>query len=70
MKFINWIDAQGGPTPLAAKLGIDSMTVRHWILGNATPKALVMQRLVKMGKGAFGYDDIINVTSKKIRGKK
>lgn len=70
MKFKQWIEGQGGFTPLAARLGVDSMTVRHWVNGKATPKSLLMQKLVRMGKGSFDYDDIINETSKKVRGKK
>ncbi len=67
MRFTNWIKAQGGSTCVAAKLGVEAPTVNHWIWGNATPKALVMQKLVKMGRGAFDYDDIINETKKKRR---
>jgi hypothetical protein len=64
MKFKKWVEDQGGPTQVAAKLGIESMTVNHWLCGRTSPKVLVMQRLVKIGRGAFDYDDIINETKK------
>lgn len=64
MKFKKWIRAQGGSKVLARRLGFESPTINHWINGTSTPKALVMQKLVRMGKGAFNYDDIINETKK------
>lgn len=64
MKFKNWVIAQGGSTRLAAKLGLSSMAVQHWLNGTTTPRASSMQKLVKMGKGAFNSDDIINETKK------
>jgi hypothetical protein len=64
MKFRKWVEAQGGTTKLGAALGVVSQTVEHWLNGTSTPKALMMQRLVKLGRGAFSYDDIINETKK------
>jgi DNA-binding transcriptional regulator YdaS (Cro superfamily) len=65
MKFKNWVKAQGGATKLAARLGIETPTVNHWLWGNCSPRPKMMQRLVKLGKGAFSYDDLINETQKK-----
>lgn len=64
MKFRNWIKTQGGPVPVARSLGTESPTVYAWLSGVSTPSAVTMQRLVKMGKGAFDYGDIINETCK------
>lgn len=66
-KFKSWVNAQGGVTQVAAKLSIDAMAVRNWIDGRTSPKALTMQKLVQMGKGAFDYDDIINESKKQKR---
>ena len=68
-RFTAWIEAQGGATQLAARLNIETNTVHNWLYGKTTPKALVMQALVKMGNEAFSYDDIINETKKQKRGK-
>ena len=64
MKFRKWVDRQGGPTQLGAKLGVVANTVDAWLMGKSTPKALLMQKLVRMGRGAFDFDDIINETKK------
>lgn len=62
--FKDWVHAQGGATQLAAKLRLESMTVRHWIDGRYSPRPILMQKLVQMGKGAFSYDDLINESTK------
>lgn len=67
MKFKKWVKAQGGPRKVAQKLGIATPVVNHWLWGNATPKVLMLQKLVKIGKGAFDYDDVINETKKGAR---
>jgi hypothetical protein len=64
MKFKRWVASQGGATQVAALLGLETPTVNHWLWGNSTPRPRVMQKLVKLGKGAFSYDDIINETTK------
>lgn len=64
MKFKKWIEAQGGPRVLALKLGVESPTVNHWLKSRATPKALVMLKLMKLGKGAFTFEDMIQETKK------
>lgn len=67
MKFFNWIEATS-PREVARLLGTESPTVYAWLRGAATPSALTMQKLVKLGKGSFDYDDIINDTKR--RGKR
>lgn len=62
MKFKKWVQAQGGARAVARLLGTESPTVYAWLQGHATPKALTMQQLIRLGKGAFTYDDIINET--------
>ena len=62
MKFKKWIELQGGPKALARKLGTESPTVYAWLRGAASPKALTMQKIVKMSRGALSYDDIIDAT--------
>lgn len=64
MKFKKWVEDQGGPTQVAAKLGIEAMTVHHWLCGRTTPKAVTMQKLVRMGRGAFDFNDLIDETKK------
>lgn len=70
MKFKKWVEDQGGATQIAAKLGLETPVVNHWLWGNSTPRALTMQKLVRLGKGAFDYDDIINETTKDRRVRK
>jgi hypothetical protein len=65
MRFNKWIKKQGGPRAVAQLLGTESPTVRAWMRKSATPRAVVMQQLVKMGKGAFSYEDIISETKPK-----
>jgi hypothetical protein len=67
MKFKKWIKDQGGPRAIARLLETESPTVYAWLSGAATPNALTMQKLVKLGRGAFDYDDIINDTKRKSR---
>lgn len=62
MRFFSWIDRVGGPRAVARLLNTESPTVRAWMRGDATPKALIMQQLVAFGEGAFDYEDIINET--------
>lgn len=59
MKFIKWLEAQGSSTRLASKLDLEANTVRAWKSGFAHPRPLIMRKLVKLSKGAFGYEDII-----------
>lgn len=61
MRFFNWIEKHS-VREVARMLDTESNTVFNWTSRKATPKALVMQRLVKLGQGAFDYDDIINDT--------
>lgn len=65
MKFLKWIEAQGGSTSVGALLGVDAATVNHWVWGNCSPRPLTMKKLVKLGKGAFDYEDIIQATTRK-----
>jgi hypothetical protein len=65
MKFRKWLIAFGTPTELGAKLKVTEATVRGWIKGNALPRGITMQHLVKMGKGAFDYKDIVTECSGK-----
>jgi hypothetical protein len=39
----------------------------HWLNGRASPTARTLEVLVKLGKGAFSYQDIIDCT---VHGKK
>jgi len=64
MKFREWIDTQGGPPAVAKLLGVDVYRVRTWVRSEATPKALLMQKIVKIAKGAVSYDDIITGTTR------
>lgn len=63
-RFRNWIKASGGPIMVGRMIGVESPTVKEWLNGRASPKALRMQELVRLGKGAFSYDDIINETKR------
>lgn len=64
MKFKKWVNSQGGATAVAARLGLSSMAVTQWLSGKSTPKAVLMQKLVKMGRGAFDFNDIIGETKR------
>lgn len=68
MKFKKWIQDQGGPRAVGRLLGVESPTIYAWMRGGSTPKALVMQKLVELGRGAFSYDDIINETKRNAGG--
>lgn len=71
MKFKDWVfNTQGGVVPLAYKLGIDPMTIKQWFRRKSHPKIFTMQRLVKMGKGKFSYEDVIRETGPKNKGGK
>lgn len=65
MKFLKWIELQGGPNGVAKLLGITNACVRAWMRGQTSPKVVVLQRLVKLSKGALTYDDVINATKYK-----
>lgn len=65
MKFKKWVQAQGGSIAISKMLGISRPRVNHWLYGNNGPKAVLLQKLVQLGKGAFNYDDVINETTKK-----
>ncbi len=68
MKFRRWVDAQGGPKGVGEKLGISANRVRMWLRRESSPQAILMQKLVKSGRGKFSYDDLINETTKGRRG--
>lgn len=63
-KFRDWITSQGGVVAVAHSLKIGRHTVYAWLDGRASPKALMMQKIVRLSKGAVSYDDIINETKK------
>lgn len=62
MKFQKWIKDQGGPREVARLLGTSAPTIHHWVKRKNSPKAVVMQELVKLGDGAFSWEDIVNDT--------
>lgn len=64
-RFQIWIEREGGPRVVARLLGTESPTVRSWLAGISSPKALTMQKIVRLAKGAVSYDDIINETKRK-----
>ena len=64
MKFFKWIESQGGPKEVARLLGTESPTVKAWINGRASPRPQLMIKLVKLGKGAFDYKDIVLETTR------
>lgn len=61
MKFRNWVREQK-PKVLAPKLGLDRSAIYLWLTRNSMPRPLTMQQLVKLGEGAFDYNDIIEDT--------
>ena len=61
MRFFNWIEKQG-VREVARMVGTESNTVWGWTSRKASPRAVVMQRLVELGKGEFDFNDIINDT--------
>ena len=65
MKFRNWVESQGGAKAVGKLLGISRPRVNHWLYRNNAPKLVILQKLVKLGKGAFDYDDVIKETTKK-----
>lgn len=62
MKFSSWIEKNGGPHGVASLLGTESPTVKAWLAGKSTPKHATVERLLSLGKGSFGYEDILKVT--------
>jgi hypothetical protein len=61
-KFRKWIDDEGGPKVVASNLRLNYRTVYFWLEGINSPTARLMVDLVKAGKGAFTYQDIIHCT--------
>lgn len=66
--FRVWIEAHTAPR-IAKVLKLNASTVYYWMSGARAPSPKLMQKLVKMGKGAFSYNDIINLYKKEKRGK-
>ena len=60
----------GGPRRVAKMIDSESPRIRAWLRREAAPKAVIMQELVKLGNGAFDYDDIINETKGTVRERK
>ncbi len=67
MKFKKWVLAQGGPKAVGRLLNVNQFTVYAWFRQQTTPRAKLMQKLVKLGKGKFTYADII-IETKSSRG--
>ena len=67
MTFFNWIKANGGKAATAELLGVSLQSIDHWLAGRSTPKALIMQRIVKVSNKQVSYDAIINETTKNRR---
>lgn len=59
MKFRKWVKAQGGPKGLGLAMGISQFTIYKWFQRGSTPEAQLMIELVKRGRGAFDYKDIV-----------
>ena len=64
-----WIKEKGGSAAVGRLLGLDAPRVRTWVRRGATPRPLIMQRLVKLSKGVLTLDEIINSTCKPVKGK-
>lgn len=64
MKFKQWIENQGGAAKVAARLGLNRVTVETWMQGKNSPTALRMRQIVKLARGAVSYEDIVLETTK------
>lgn len=63
MGFLKWIENEGGAKGVARMINTESPTVCAWLTGIATPRASLMVKLVKLGRGAFSFEDIITETA-------
>lgn len=61
MQLKKWVTSMGGPTQVAAKLGVTSSCVQLWIMGRSSPNAEHMIAMVKLSKGKLGFSDILKV---------
>lgn len=61
-RFFSWIEEQGGAKAVARMLDTESPTVNSWLRKKARPRDETKQILVRLGKGAFDLNDIINET--------
>ena len=71
-KFRAWVVSQSDQAEtarqiVAAKLDKHPRAIYYWLQGRASPTAKYLEILVKLGKGAFSYQDIIDCT---VHGKK
>lgn len=58
MKFRKWLGTIDTNT-LAYRLKVTVPCVRTWVRGTSLPKGITMKKLVRLGKGAFDYRDIV-----------
>lgn len=65
MKFRKWIETQGGPIKVGRLVGLNKYTIYAWLYRGISPTAKNMIKLVKLGKGAFDYEDIVLETQNK-----
>jgi hypothetical protein len=62
MKFKNWVISQGGPKAVGRLLKVNQFTVYAWFRAQCLPRPRHIKKLVKLGNGAFSFEDILNET--------
>lgn len=58
-KFKDFLDKQGSVAIIAERLGVTRRLIYFWKEGDCMPSAEMAFRLVRWGKGAFTYEDIV-----------
>ncbi len=65
-KFREWVLTETTER-VAKNLNKHPRAIYYWLTSRASPTAKYLEKLVKLGKGAFSYQDIIDCT---VHGKK
>lgn len=62
MRFLFWVDAMGGQTAVAKKLGVTRTCVHNWLKGLNGPSFSLKERIYKESVGAVTPEDMEELT--------
>jgi len=58
--FRAWIKEQGGPSYVAALVGVSTSTVNKWYYRYQTPNVPSMTKMIELSNGRLCYNSILN----------
>lgn len=60
INFKTWVEEQGGPSNVAALIGVSYSTVNRWYYRYQAPNVSSMTKIIEISNGRLCYNSILN----------